>query len=405
MKHKVPRAKRKLKIEIADIVRMHGDAYCKNNILTPEQHKVLNAIRNCRTAVLGGHIDCCNNCGHVNISYDSCRNRHCPKCQSLQTLKWLEERQKELLPVPYFHVVFTLPHELNLLVMYNKKTLYSLLMRSVWQTIKTFGEDPKKLNGLMGMIAILHTWGQNLFDHIHLHCMVPGGAIQNGNKWQPSKSNYLFPVQAMSTVFRGIFITGLRALYDDNKLKIPNDANLKTSLNVKANFETLLSSLMKKSWVVYSKHPFAGPKQLLNYLGRYINKIAISNHRIISCDEKSVKFSWRDYADNNTVKVMTLKPEEFIRRFLMHVVPAGFIRVRFFGFLANACKKKNIKIIRKLLDYAPALAEQKKDVRSLMLKLTGIDITICPHCKGNLYLMQTMPNKLIKTTKTTSDTS
>lgn len=403
MKHKASRAKRKL--EVADIVRMHGDAYCKNNTLAPEQHKVLNAIRNCRTAVLGGHIDHCNNCGHINISYDSCRNRHCPKCQSLKTLKWLEERQKELLPVPYFHVVFTLPHELNILIMYNKKALYSLLMRSVWETIKTFGEDPKKLNGLMGMIAILHTWGQNLFDHIHLHCMIPGGALQNGNKWQPSKSDYLFPVQAMSVVFRGIFITGLRALYDDNKLKIPSDANLKTSLGIRANFEVLLSGLMKKSWVVYSKHPFAGPKQLLNYLGRYINKIAISNHRIISCDEKSVKFSWRDYTDNNTVKVMTLKPEEFIRRFLMHVVPTGFIRVRFFGFLANACKKKNIEIIRKLLDYAPAQAEQKKDVRSLMLKLTGIDITLCPHCKDNLYLMQTMPNKLIKTTTTTPDTS
>lgn len=403
MKHKASRAKRKL--EVADIVRMHGDAYCKNNTLAPEQHKVLNAIRNCRTAVLGGHIDHCNNCGHINISYDSCRNRHCPKCQSLKTLKWLEERQKELLPVPYFHVVFTLPHELNILIMYNKKALYSLLMRSVWETIKTFGEDPKKLNGLMGMIAILHTWGQNLFDHIHLHCMIPGGALQNGNKWQPSKSDYLFPVQAMSVVFRGIFITGLRALYDDNKLKIPSDANLKTSLGIRANFEVLLSGLMKKSWVVYSKHPFAGPKQLLNYLGRYINKIAISNHRIISCDEKSVKFSWRDYADNNTVKIMTLKPKEFIRRFLMHVVPTGFIRVRFFGFLANACKKKNIKIIRNLLDYVPAEIEQKKDMRSLMFRLTGVDITLCPHCKGNLYLIQTMPNKLTKTTKTTPDTS
>ena len=403
MKHKASRAKRKL--EVADIVRMHGDAYCKNNTLAPEQHKVLNAIRNCRTAVLGGHIDHCNNCGHINISYDSCRNRHCPKCQSLKTLKWLEERQKELLLVPYFHVVFTLPHELNILIMYNKKALYSLLMRSVWETIKTFGEDPKKLNGLMGMIAILHTWGQNLFDHIHLHCMIPGGALQNGNKWQPSKPNYLFPVQAMSVVFRGIFITGLRALYDDNKLKIPSDANLKTSLGIRANFEVLLSGLMKKSWVVYSKHPFAGPKQLLNYLGRYINKIAISNHRIISCDEKSVKFSWRDYADNNTVKIMTLKPKEFIRRFLMHVVPTGFIRVRFFGFLANACKKKNIKIIRNLLDYVPAEIEQKKDVRSLMFRLTGVDITLCPHCKGNLYLIQTMPNKLTKTTKTTPDTS
>ena len=393
----------KCKLELGDIVRMHGESYCQKNILPPQYHKVLNAIRNCRTAVLGGHIDCCDNCGHTHISYDSCRNRHCPKCQSLKTLKWLEERQKELLPVPYFHVVFTLPHELNILVMYNKKELYSLLMQSVWETIKTFGEDPKKLNGLMGMIAILHTWGQNLFDHNHLHCMIPGGAIQNGNKWQPSKPDYLFSVKAMSIVFRGIFITGLRVLYDNSKLKIPDDSNLKTSLSVKANFEALLNGLMKKSWVVYSKHPFAGPKQLLNYLGRYINKIAISNHRIISCDEQAVTFKWRDYADNNTVKVMSLKPEEFIRRFLMHVVPTGFMRVRFFGFLANACKKKNIEIIRKLLNYTPVEIEQKKDVRSLMLKLTGNDIAICPHCKiGNLRAMQAIPNKLSKITHDTS---
>lgn len=402
--YKVTIAKRKF--ELGDIMRMHGESYCQNNILPPQHHKVLNALCNCRTKVLGGHVDRCDNCGHTNISYDSCRNRHCPKCQSLKTLKWLEERQKELLPVPYFHVVFTLPHELNILVMYNKKELYSLLMRSVWETIKTFGEDPKRLNGLMGMIAILHTWGQNLFDHIHLHCMIPGGALQDNNKWRPSKPDYLFSVKAMSIIFRGIFITGLRTLYDDNKLKIPSDSNVKTSLGVKANFETLLSDLMKKSWVVYSKHPFAGPKQLLNYLGRYINKIAISNYRIISCDEQAVKFSWRDYADNNTVKIMTLKPEEFIRRFLMHVVPAGFIRVRFFGFLANACKKKNIDIIRKMLDYTPVEIEQKKDIRSLMFKLTGNDIALCPHCKkGHLYLAKTMPNTLTKLTKTTPDTS
>jgi len=282
------------------------------------------------------------------------------KCQSLKTAKWLEDRQKELLPVPYFHVVFTLPHELNNFVLYNKRELYSLLMQSVWETIKTLGKDPKRLNGLMGMLAILHAWGQNLFPHNHIHCIIPGGTLVNGEKWRSSKSNYLFPVKVMSKIFRGIFISGLRILYDGNKLKIPNDSNLKTSLSIRKNFEALLSSLMKKPWVVYSKKPFAGPEKLLDYLGRYVNKIAISNTRILSCNKRSVRFKWRDYSDNNKVKIMELKPEEFMRRFLSHVVPKGFMRVRFFGFLANACKRKNVTTIRKALSYKPIEEKQKK---------------------------------------------
>ncbi|HAJ79730.1 MAG TPA: IS91 family transposase [Fibrobacteres bacterium] len=396
-------AQDKRPVELGDVFRMHRESYCKNNTLTPEQHKVINAICNCRTSVLGGHVEQCDNCDNICVSYNSCRNRHCPKCQSLKTAKWLEDRQKELLPIPYFHVVFTLPHELNTLVLYNKKELYSCLMQAVWETIKTFGEDPKRLNGLMGMIAILHTWSQNLLDHNHVHCIVAGGALVDGNRWQPSKPDYLFPVKAMSIVFRGIFISGLRDLYDKNRLKIPSDPNLETSLSIGENFETLLDNLMKKQWVVYSKHPFVGPKKLLDYLGRYVNKIAISNYRILSCDEKSVKFKWRDYSDNNTVKVMTLKPEEFIRRFLMHVVPTGFMRVRFFGFLGNACKKKNVATIRKLLSYEPTEEKQKKDMRMLMLELTGNDITLCPKCKiGHFYTIQAMPNKLVNVIPDTS---
>ena len=389
--------------ELGDVFRMHRESYCKNNTLTPEQHKIVNAICNCRTLVLGGHIDKCDNCDNICISYNSCRNRHCPKCQSLKTARWLEDRQKELLPVSYFHVVFTLPHELNILVLYNKKELYSLLMQAVWETIKTLGQDPKRLNGLMGMLAILHTWGQNLLSHNHIHCIVPGGALVNGNQWRASKSNYLFPVKAMSRIFRGIFISGLRLLYDDDRLKIPADLEPKTSLNIRKNFDALLSSLMEKSWVVYAKKPFAGPEKLLDYLGRYVNKIAISNCRILSCDEKSVKFKWRDYSDGNKVKIMELKPEEFIRRFLSHAVPTGLMRVRFFGFLANACKNKNVAIIRKLLSYAPTEEKQKKDISTLMLELTGNDITLCPVCKkGHFYTIQTMPNRLAKTNPDTS---
>ena len=390
-------------VELGDVFRMHRESYCKNNTLSPEQHKVINAICNCRTSILGGHIEQCDNCDNIHVSYNSCRNRHCPKCQSLKTAKWLENRQKELLPVPYFHVVFTLPHELNNLVLYNKRELYSLLMQSVWGTIKTLGKDPKRLNGLMGMLAILHAWGQNLFPHNHIHCIIPGGTLVNGEKWRSSKSNYLFPVKVMSKIFRGIFISGLRILYDGNKLKIPNDSNLKTSLSIRKNFEALLSSLMKKPWVVYSKKPFAGPEKLLDYLGRYVNKIAISNTRILSCNKRSVRFKWRDYSDDNKVKIMELKPEEFMRRFLSHVVPKGFMRVRFFGFLANACKRKNVTTIRKALSYKPIEEKQKKDIRSLMLELTGDDITICPKCKkGHFYKIQIMPNRLTKLNPDTS---
>lgn len=393
-------------VELGDIFCMHGDAYCKQKRLTPEQHKVINATRNCRTSILGGHVERCDHCANMHISYNSCRNRHCPKCQALKTAKWLIDRQKELLPVPYFHVVFTLPHELNTLILYNKKELYSCLMRSAWETIKTLGQDPKRLNGSMGMLAILHTWGQNLLSHNHIHGIVPGGALVNEERWQASKSNYLFPVKVMSKVFRGIFVSDLRNLYEQNKLKIPDDRDLKTSLSVKKNFYALLSRLMEKPWVVYSKKPFAGPKKLLDYLGRYVNKIAISNSRILSCDEKSVRFKWRDYSDGNKIKIMELKPEEFMRRFLSHVVPTGFMRVRFFGFLANACKKENVAIIRKLLACEPGESEkqeQKKDARALILELTGNDITLCPKCKkGHFYTIQTMPNRLIKIAYDTS---
>jgi hypothetical protein len=385
---------------LGDIFRMHGESYVKNKTLLPQQHKVINALCNCRTAVLGGHVEQCDNCDHSCVSYNSCRNRHCPKCQSLKTARWLEARQKELLPVSYFHVVFTLPHELNTLVLYNKKELYSLLMKAVWETIKTLGKDPKRLNGLIAMMAILHTWSQNLLSHNHIHCIVPGVALTDEDKLNLSKSNYLFPVKVMSKIFRGIFIAGLKDLYKNKKLKLPDNIDAKTIFN----FDTLLNSLMEKSWVVYSKEPFAGPEKLLDYLGRYVNKIAISNCRIISYDENSVKFKWRDYSDNNKVKIMELVPEEFIRRFLSHVVPEGFVRIRFFGFLANACKKENIETIRKLLSYEPEEVEVlKKDIKRLILELTGNDITLCPKCKiGHLYTMQTLPNKLPRTIINTS---
>ena len=375
-------------VEIADVFRMHAERYCQHHQLTPEQYKVIHAITNCRTAMLGGHVDQCDHCRELHISYNSCRNRHCPKCQALRTVKWLGNRRQELLPVQYFHVVFTLPHDLNNLILYNKEQLQRLLFQSAWETIKTLGEDPKRLGGLMGMLAVIHTWSQNLSPHNHLHCIVPGGALVEGDKWRPSKKGYLFPVKVMSKIFRGIYVSKLRVLYNANKLKVPDEQNV----------DQLLDNLMKKDWVVYSKKPFAGPEKLLDYLGRYTHKIAISNNRILGCDQNTVTFKWRDYSDNGKVKIMKLHPDEFIRRFLQHVVPTRFMRIRFFGFLSNACKTRNIEKIRRDLSYTQPVDDEekrKKNIQDIMLILTGTDISLCPSCKkGHLHRIETLPGKI-----------
>lgn len=383
----------KSSIELGDIFRQHAPAYFENHTLSPGQYKVMHAIMNCRTAALGGHVMACDHCHEIHISYNSCRNRHCPKCQSLRTANWLENRRKELLSVDYFHVVFTLPHELNNLISYNKVAMYNLLFQSAWETIKKLGEDKERLNGLMGMMAILHTWSQTLLSHNHLHCIVPGGALDKSKEhWNKSKNGYLFPVKVMGKMFRGIFISKMRTLIDNKELTFPDAQNT----------DRLLDALMEKSWVVYSKKPFAGPEKLLDYLGRYTHKIAISNYRILSCDDKIVRFKWRDYSDDNKEKVMELAPDEFIRRILSHVVPTGFMRIRTFGFLANACKTKNIEIIRDLLSYNPD-PPKSKDTETLMLETTGVDITLCPHCKiGKLHKIQTLQSKIGKGLNDTS---
>lgn len=386
-------------VELADIFRMHGDTYVQANILTPEQYKVFNAVKNCRTSVLGGHVEQCDQCDAIQCAYNSCRNRHCPKCESFKAAKWLEARQAELLPVRYFHVVFTLPHELNNLVLYNKRILYNLLFESAWETLKKLGADPKRLNGEMGMLSILHTWGQNLSQHNHVHCIVPGGALKSNGEWEAAK-NYLFPVKVLSKLFRGIFVSKLRKVYQQNQLKLPDKFTEKLFKN---NFDELLDLIMKKDWIVYAKPPFASSEDLLNYLGRYTHKIAISNYRILACDDQWVTFKWRDYADGNKEKIMQLKPEEFIRRFLSHVVPNGFMRIRSFGFLANACKADKIQAIQKQLGYEPENSAEKKDVETLMLELAGKDITLCPVCKqGKLRRISEIPSRLHKTIFDTS---
>jgi Putative transposase/Transposase zinc-binding domain len=386
-------------VELADVFRMHGEAYVQENRLTKAQYQVLNALKNCRTEALGGHVLQCERCHTLHYTYHSCRNRHCPKCESLKAAQWLEARQAELLPVRYFHVVFTLPHEFNNLILYNKRVLYNLLFGSAWETLKRLGADPKRLNGEMGMLSILHTWGQNLSQHNHVHCIVPGGALQSNGQWKPAK-NYLFPVKVLSKLFRGIFVSRLRNAHQNQRLKLPN--RLTDNFSEK-HFEQLLNLVMKKNWVVYAKPPFTSPKLLLSYLGRYTHKMAISNYRILACDEQSVTFKWRDYADDNKVKIMRLKPKEFIRRFLSHVVPKGFMRIRSFGFLAHACKAKKIQAIQKQLNFHPPQPSEKKDVASRMLELTGQDITICPVCEqGNLRRIRRIAPTVRKTIFDTS---
>lgn len=361
--------------ELADIFRKHGARFRNTHRLATPQYKAMRAIEACRTATYGGHILQCDKCGAIEQSYNSCRNRHCPKCQSLAKAKWLAARQKELLPTQYFHVVFTLPHEINLLAQYNHKLIYDLLFKSVWHAVSMLGGDPKHLGGEMGMISILHSWGQSLSQHIHLHCLIPGGALNQ--KWIPAKKGFLFPVKALSRLFRGYYVSKLREAYENQQFSYDP-----------AKFNQLQNQLMAKDWVVYSKCPFAGPKQVLDYLGRYTHKIAITNNRIISCDNGKVTFKWKDYAHGNKEKIMTIDAQEFIRRFLVHVLPTGFVRIRHFGFLANRCRSNKIEVIRQLLDAKePDTSTSKEETAELMSELTGVDITLCPTCQcGKLFL-------------------
>jgi len=373
--------------EVADIFRRYGKAYCQNHKLPAAHRRIMRAIEMCRTAYLGGHVEVCDHCGFRRNAYNSCRNRHCPKCQSLAKARWLKARSAELLPVPYFHNVFTLPHELNALILCNKRALLNLLFEAVSATLLSFGRN--NLGGQLGFIAILHTWDQRLLDHFHLHCLIPGGALSfDRQRWIATKDNFLFRVELLSTVFRGKYLSGLKRLYSKGKLQFPgNIAHLKLA----KEFQSLIDGLYAKDWVVFSKGSVKKPgasgdspesKHLLDYLARYTHKVAISNHRIKSIDDGQVIFAYKDRQDKNTNKLQHLNAEEFIRRFLLHILPEGFMRIRHYGFLANRYKKTALKACRKLLGAAnPMPAPLKPTVRELMQILTGKDIQTCPVCK------------------------
>jgi len=362
--------------EVQDIFRGHGDEYLENHGPPPHVHKAVRAIRNCRTGILGGHVDSCGECDYTKISYNSCRNRHCPKCQALAKERWLTARRGELLPVPYFHVVFTLPSELGEITMKNQELIYGLLLKTSAETIRSLASDKKYLGAKIGLTSILHTWGQNLTFHPHIHMIVPGGGLTKDGRWVAGSKKFFIPVKAMSRLFRGKFLFHLKGVLDG---LIQNGTVENPSV-----FEALLSSLYQKEWYVYCKRPFKTTYSVLEYLGRYTHRIAISNHRIISADDGKVAFKYRDYRDNGKEKVMTLESGEFMRRFLLHILPPRFVKIRHYGFLATAVKGRELIHCFKLLGLEPEIIRERPDTAELIKRLTGVDIYICPCCGSAL---------------------
>jgi len=373
--------------ELADVIRRFGPAFRRTHRLSVVQHKALDAIEVCRTAALGGHTDACPHCGYTRQSYNSCRNRHCPKCQSLTKARWIAARKADLLPVPYFHVVFTLPHDLNALVLHNRRTLIALLFSAAAQTLADFGRST--LGGKLGFTMILHTWDQKLNAHFHLHALVAAGALADtddgARRWVASDATFLFPVGALSKVFRGKFLAGVKALRDASGLTLP--AAMSSPPGGKP-LAPLIETLYRKAWTVYAKPPFGGPARTLEYLGRYTHRVAISNSRILSIDDNAVRLTYRDRRDGDRVKVMTLPDDEFLRRFCLHVLPTGLVRIRHFGFLANRRKAVLLAQCRQSLQDPTPEAPPERTTDQWMLVLTGRDITACPRC-GHRPLIRT----------------
>ncbi len=377
-------------LEVADIFRQHGYDFRLTHPLSPEQRRVMRAIEQCRTAALGGHLDECDTCGHQRISYNSCRNRHCPKCQSLAKVRWLEARLADLLPVQYFHVVFTLPEQLAALALQNKRVIYNLLFRAAAETLRTIAADPKHLGAEIGFLAVLHTWGQTLRHHPHLHCLVPGGGLTvDGEHWRSCRQGFFLPVNVLARLFRRLFLQALARAYEKDKLSFYGAS---AYLGHPLAFKRLLASLRAREWWVYAKPPFGGPEQVLAYLGRYTHRVAISNHRLVSCKDGHLTFSWKDYRHGNQQSLMTLRTNEFIRRFLLHVLPRGFQRLRQFGLLANRRRRHKLALCRTLLGSTAAPTDTNhlpRDYQSLYETVTGHSLQQCPSCHtGTMKLTQ-----------------
>ena len=376
------------RLELADIFARHGGEFLEGHRV-PERHlKVMRAVVNCRTATLGGHRDKCGSCDFERYVYHSCRNRHCPKCQTHSKEAWRKARQLELLPVPYFHQVFTLPHELNAWVLAsesNQRKLLSLLFAAASATLLDFGQG--ELGGQVGFTLVLHTWDQQLRPHFHLHGLIASGALcDDGSRWRAGGSKFLFPVRALSKVFRGKFLDGLEQLLDAGELDRPRSETEEVGIE-----RRLLRKLSKKSWVVYSKAPFAGPRKLLDYLSRYTHRVAISNERLVTCDDGQVTFNYRDRRDADRRKQLTLRAVQFIGRFLSHVLPDGFMRIRHYGFLANRDRTIRLATIGELLGVRPPEPSPRESLEQWLREILGIDLDACPCCGGELQRIELEP--------------
>ncbi len=380
-------------LEVAHIFRAFGPAYREAHELPLGHLRAMRAIESCRTAELGGHRDQCDHCGAVRISYNSCRNRHCPKCQCLEKERWLEAREKDLLPTPYFHVVFTLPGELRPLALRTQKVVYSLLFKTASETLIELARDPRHLGAEIGFLAILHTWSQTLIDHPHLHCLVTGGGLSlDGKRWIASRKDFFIPVNVLSVLFRGKFLDGLKREREAGHLRLPGQIH---ELREPSAFNRLLTNLYQQEWVVYCKPPLKHPEKVIDYLGRYTHRVALSNDRLVNLQGNQVTFRWRDSADNNKIKWLTLEAFEFIRRFLLHVLPSQFIKIRYYGILSHRNLKKKLPRCKILLGVSPG-EEPKEDPKEswqdLLTRITGIDPRICPYCgKGKMIHKETLP--------------
>jgi predicted Zn-ribbon and HTH transcriptional regulator len=377
--------------EVADVFRIYGEHYRDTHSLSYEQIKTMHHIKVCRTAKLGGHLEHCDSCGFERNAYNSCRDRHCPKCQTLVKEQWLNDRKAELLPCGYFHLVFTLPHELNPIILCNKRVALQIFFTAVNETLKAFAKDQTwHLYGSLGFIAVLHTWSQKLRDHFHLHCLIPAGVLSfTKDRWIPANESFLFRVESLAKEFKKRYLDYLATAYRKAQLIFPGDTERFASPQ---GFAQLLASLLENTWIAYAKRPFAGPEQVLEYLGRYTHRVAITNNRILSILNGTVTFTYRDRQDNNEIKTMSLTADEFIRRFLLHVLPRGFMKISYFGFLAHTNKKQAVSLIRRLLGVNTELEKTKETIPEMMLRLTGTDITCCPRCKkGTMTIIKKLP--------------
>ncbi len=367
-------------LEVADIFRQYGHDFRLTHPLLPEQRRVMRAIERCRTASLGGHVEQCDACGHQRIAYNSCRNRHCPKCQSLAKARWLQARLADLLPVEYFHVDFTLPEQLASLALQNKRVVYNLLFSAASETLRTIAADPRHLAADIGFLAVLHTWDQTLRHHPHLHCVVPGGGLAvDGDGWRSCRRGFFLPVNVLARLFRRLFLEGLKRAYEKGTLAFHGACAF---LAKSSAFSRLLKSVRAREWWVYAKPPFGGPAQVLAYLGRYTHRVAISNHRLLSLKQDKVTFSWRDNRRGQMRSTMTLSAEEFMRRFLLHVLPRGFQRIRQFGFLANRRRGELARCRQLLGATGQAVESASQDYKSLYQTVTGTSLQQCPACRA-----------------------